>query len=175
MRPVRQTRPAARSDTGRSTDAAWPDAPPPGRRPPPHPRRPTPPGPRPGAARHRQDNQRQSRPPRGPTPHGDANPEWPNRPVSQISWRTTVAHQSTEDTPHASILLRSPYCSRARCAGGGACPRFAAGRATTSGLIGRVGVVAVSVGKRGSNGCSSPGPPGPVNTFSSSPAVSLSS
>jgi hypothetical protein len=56
----------------------------------------------------RQDNQCQSRPPRVSTPHGDvdltvAEPG----PVSQISWRTAVAHHPTEDKLSGGRAVRT--------------------------------------------------------------------
>ena len=36
-------------------------------------------------------------------PTETSNPDWPNQPLSQITWRTGVAHQSTEDMLFAQL------------------------------------------------------------------------
>jgi hypothetical protein len=42
------------------------------------------------------------------TPHGDSRPGWPNRSLSQITWRTSVAHDLTEDNEPRRTDYRCP-------------------------------------------------------------------
>ncbi len=70
------------------------------------------------------------RPPGVPIPQRRRTHRGRNRPVSQISWRTTVADPPTEDTPlpaerRVVSLLRRVAGLRSA---GAACPRFPAGR-----------------------------------------------
>jgi hypothetical protein len=56
---------------------------------------------------HRQDNQSQSRPPRSTdAPRRRRGTRCRNRPLLQITWRTRVAHQSTEDSADPAIAVR---------------------------------------------------------------------